>query len=136
MTVPPVAPPRLLELASINEIGKALTSTLDLDEVLRLIMTKISEHLRPENWSLLLVDEEGRELSFVIAVGPGSEGLKGITLKVGEGVAGWVAANGEPLVIPDVSLDPRFSKRVDNLSGFRTESIICVPLKVRGVSSA
>ncbi|HEY8370877.1 MAG TPA: GAF domain-containing protein, partial [Thermodesulfobacteriota bacterium] len=59
-----------------------------------------------------------------------------ITLKVGEGVAGWVAANGEPLVIPDVSLDPRFSKRVDNLSGFRTESIICVPLKVRGVSSA
>ncbi|HEX7125129.1 MAG TPA: sensor domain-containing diguanylate cyclase [Thermodesulfobacteriota bacterium] len=132
MSVPPVAPPRLPELASINEIGKALTSTLDLDEVLRLIMTKISEHLRPENWSLLLVDDEGRELSFVIAVGPGSEGLKGITLKVGEGVAGWVAANGEPLVIPDVSLDPRFSKRVDSLSGFRTESIICVPLKARG----
>lgn len=131
MSVPP-APARLADLTSVNEIGKALTSTLDLDEVLRLIMTKISEQLRPENWSLLLVDDERRELAFAIAVGPGSEGLKGITLKVGEGVAGWVAANGEPLVIPDVSLDPRFSKRVDTLSGFRTESIICVPLKARG----
>ncbi len=131
MSVPPPRP-QMAELASVNEIGKALTSTLDLDEVLRLIMTKISEHLRPENWSLLLVDDEGRELAFAIAVGPGSEGLKGITLKVGEGVAGWVAANGEPLVIPDVSQDPRFSKKVDALSGFRTESIICVPLTVRG----
>ena len=131
MSAPPV-PSRLAEFASVSEIGKALTSTLDLDEVLRLIMTKISEHLRPENWSLLLVDDAGRELSFAIAVGPGSESLKGLTLKVGEGVAGWVAANGKTLAIPDVSKDPRFSSKADTASGFRTESIICVPLAVRG----
>ncbi len=125
-------PARLAELASFNEIGKALTSTLDLNEVLGLIMTKISEHLRPENWSLLLLDEERRELAFAIAVGPGSDRLKGLTLKVGEGVAGWVAAHGEPLIIPDVSKDARFSRKGDEASGFRTESIICVPLAARG----
>lgn len=129
---PAPVPSRLAELASFNEIGKALTSTLDLNEVLGLIMTKISEHLRPENWSLLLVDDEGRRLSFVIAVGPGSERLKGLELTVGEGVAGWVAAHGQPLVIPDVSKDPRFSQKGDEVSGFRTESIICVPLAARG----
>jgi diguanylate cyclase (GGDEF)-like protein len=117
---------------SVSEIGKALTSTLDLNEVLSLIMTKISEHLRPENWSLLLVDDAGRELAFAIAVGEGSESLRGMTLRVGEGVAGWVAANGQALVIPDVSRDPRFSKKADSASGFRTESIICVPLAARG----
>lgn len=123
---------RLSELASVSEIGKALTSTLEPDEVLRLVMAKISEHLRPENWSLLLVDDEGKELSFAIAVGPGSETLRGLKLGVGEGVAGWVAATGERLVIPDVSRDPRFSAKADSASGFRTESIICVPLAVRG----
>jgi diguanylate cyclase (GGDEF)-like protein len=131
MPAPP-AQSHLAELTSVSEIGKALASTLELDEVLKLIMARISEHLRPENWSLLLVDDEGKELAFTIAVGPGSESLRGFKLSVGEGVAGWVAATGERLIIPDVSKDPRFSAKADSASGFRTESIICVPLAVRG----
>jgi diguanylate cyclase (GGDEF)-like protein len=53
-------------------------------------------------------------------------------LKRGEGIAGWVAKEGEPLFVPDVAKDKRFSARIDNISKYVTKSIICVPLKSKG----
>jgi diguanylate cyclase (GGDEF)-like protein len=123
---------RLKALASFHEIGKALTSTLDLKEVLRIMMDKISELLNPKDWSLLLVDEERKDLYFEIVVGKGSEKIKKARLKRGEGIAGWVAKEGEPLFVPDVAKDKRFSARIDNISNYITESIICAPLKSKG----
>lgn len=123
---------RLLQLAAFNEIGKALTSSLDLREILKIVMVKVSELMHPKNWSLLLLDEGTNELRFEIIVGPGSEKLKDFRLKVGEGVAGWVAKEGVPLLVPDVSKDPRFCEKADKLTEFRTKSIICVPLSARG----
>jgi diguanylate cyclase (GGDEF)-like protein len=117
------------ELDTLVGIGKALTSTLDLREVLGAIMDKVSLLLRPKNWSLLLVDDESGDLRFEIAVSPAAEQLKGIRLKKGEGIAGWVALHGEPLLIPDVSADPRFAPEVDQAVAFTTRSIVCVPLK-------
>ncbi len=117
------------ELETLVEIGKALTSTLDLREVLGAIMDKVSLLLRPKNWSLLLVDDESGDLTFEIAVSPAADRLKGIRLKKGQGIAGWVALHGEPLLIPDVTLDPRFAPGVDEAVEFTTRSIVCVPLK-------
>lgn len=120
-----------LEMNALVDIGKALTSTLDLPEVLRLIMQKVSELLQPKTWSLLLVDDHSQELYFEIVVSPAAEQLKSIRLKIGEGIAGWVAKNGEPLLIPDVNKDPRFAPKVDEAVSFKTRSIVCVPLKFK-----
>src|SRR6266481_8359190 len=79
------------EVAIFQELGKALTSSLQLDQVLRTIMEKIDEFLRPDNWSLLLLDESKQELYFELAVGKASQALKDVRIKVGQGIAGWVA---------------------------------------------
>ena len=79
---------KIRELSVFHEVGKALTSTLDLNQVLQTIMEKISSFFRPDTWSLLLVDEETGELYFEIAIGEAAEALKGMRLKPGEGIAG------------------------------------------------
>lgn len=123
---------KIEELSIFNEIGKTLTSTLDIKEILNIIMLKIGELLRPDNWSLLLVDEERGDLYFEIVVGERAEKIKHMRLKMGEGIAGWVAVKGEKLLIPDVSKDERFTLNVDLVSGFETRSVVCVPLKCKG----
>jgi len=120
------------QLATFNEIGKALTSSLHLSEVLGIVMEKISELLGPRNWSLLLLDEKTGELRFEIAVGKGAEKLKDLRLKLGEGIAGWVAKEKRPLLVPDVSKDPRFSSKADEKMRFTTKSLVCVPLVAKG----
>ena len=117
------------ELAAFNEIGKTLTSTLDIREVLKMIMQKVSELLQPENWSLLLVDEESQELYFEAAVGQGAEKIRDLRIKIGEGIAGWVAREGEPVLVSDVQQDPRFASRFDQVSQFETTSVLAVPLR-------
>src|SRR6058998_3771069 len=117
------------ELRIFHDVAKALTSSLDLDSILQTIMEKMAEYFRPDTWSLLMVDVEKDELYFAIAVGTASETLKNVRLKVGEGIAGWVAKHGERLIVPDVYTDPRFAKRIDEMTKWETRSIICVPLK-------
>jgi diguanylate cyclase (GGDEF)-like protein len=119
----------LQELTIFHDVAKALTSSLNLDSVLQTIMEKISEYFRPDTWSLLMVDENKDELYFAIAVGPAADTLKALRLKVGEGIAGWVAKHGESLIVPDVYTDPRFAKRIDEMTKWQTRSIICIPLK-------
>jgi diguanylate cyclase (GGDEF)-like protein len=110
-------------------VAKALTSMLDLDSILQAIMDKMAEYFRPDTWSLLMVDEDRQELYFAIAVGDAADALKNVRLKVGEGIAGWVAKHGEQLIVPDVQSDPRFAKRIDDMTKWETRSIICVPLR-------
>src|SRR5450631_801903 len=119
------------ELTIFHDVAKALTSSLDLDSILQTIMDKMAEYFRPDTWSLLMVDEEQDELYFAIAVGTASEALKDVRLKVGEGIAGWVAKHGERLIVPNVMTDPRFSKRIDEMTQLETQSIICIPLRAK-----
>jgi diguanylate cyclase (GGDEF)-like protein len=121
----------LQELGIFHDVAKALTSSLNLNSVLQTIMDKMAEYFRPDTWSLLMVDEGKDELYFAIAVGDAAEMLQSVRLKVGEGIAGWVAKHGESLLVPDVYTDPRFTKRVDEMTKWKTRSIICVPLKAR-----
>src|SRR5216684_4216572 len=120
---------QLPELSIFHDVAKALTSSLNLDSVLQTIMEKMAEYFRPDTWSLLMVDEMTDELYFAIAVGDASDSLKSVRLKMGEGIAGWVAKHGEQLIVPDVYTDPRFAKRIDDMTKLETRSIICVPLR-------
>src|SRR6476646_8161090 len=117
------------ELHIFHDVAKALTSSLDLDSILQTIMEKMAEYFRPDTWSLLMVEEAKMELYFAIAVGAASDALKNVRLKVGEGIAGHVAKYGEKLVVPDVRADKRFAKRIDEMTQWETQSIICMPLR-------
>jgi diguanylate cyclase (GGDEF)-like protein len=117
------------ELMIFHDVAKTLTSSLDLDSILQTIMEKMAEYFRPDTWSLLMVDEARDELYFAIAVGDKAEALKDVRLKVGEGIAGWVAKNGEARIVPDVRNDPAFASRVDETTQWETRSVICVPLR-------
>jgi diguanylate cyclase (GGDEF)-like protein len=117
------------EVNIFHDVAKALTSSLNLDSILQTIMEKMAEYFRPDTWSLLMVDEAKEELYFAIAVGEASAPLKDVRLKVGEGIAGWVARHGESLIVPDVYKDARFAKRFDQITCWKTRSIVCIPLK-------
>jgi diguanylate cyclase (GGDEF)-like protein len=119
------------ELHIFHDVAKALTSSLDLDSILQTIMEKMAEYFRPDTWSLLMVDEQKEELYFAIAVGEKSEALKDVRLKVGEGIAGWVAKHGESVISSDVDRDPRFSRRADEATQMETRSLVAVPLRSR-----
>ena len=80
--------------------------------------------------SLLLLDENTRKLYFKVATGEKKNEIKEYKIKVGQGIAGIVAEKGEPLLIPDVSKDPRWYKEISETIGFETRSIACAPLKI------
>lgn len=119
------------ELASMIEIGKALTSSLDIHAILETIMKQVERLIKPKAWSLLLVESESGDLIFEIAVSSVSEQLKGVRLERGKGIAGWVAQHGQSLLIPDVSKDERFAGSFDQKLLFTTRSIVCVPMKIK-----
>jgi diguanylate cyclase (GGDEF)-like protein len=116
-------------LRVFHDVARKLTSMLELEEILSAIMEKMAQFFGPERWSLLMVDEKENDLYYAIAVGENAQTLKGLRVKMGEGVAGWVAHTGNPLVVPDVSLDPHwlaFSRRFPDLN---IQSIACVPIR-------
>jgi diguanylate cyclase (GGDEF)-like protein len=119
------------EVNIYNEIGKALTTSLEIREVLLKIMQTMADYFRPSNWSLLLFDESKNELYFEVVVGEAADKIKNMRIKMGEGIAGWVAQNRQPLLVPDVNQDPRFSKKIDRISNFATQSIVAVPMKIK-----
>jgi diguanylate cyclase (GGDEF)-like protein len=119
------------EVTVFHELGKALTSTLQLDQVLRTIMEKINEVLRPDTWSLLLMDIEKNELFFQIATGKGADALRDVRIKVGQGLAGWVAKTGKAVVVPDTTKDSRFFGQVDAKTKMETRSVVAVPVRFR-----
>lgn len=116
------------EFRALREIGKALTSTRGFDEFQKQIMDLVGRLFRPFNWSLLLVDEEKKDIYFSVAVGSASAELKNKRLPLGKGIVGWSIAHGEAVISTDVRKDDRFYKELDAELGFRTESVICMPL--------
>jgi len=120
-------------LIDLVQVGQLLTSTFDLDKILELIMRKVSQLIKADNWSLLLKDEETNELSFKVVVGSKGTVLKGMSIPPGAGIAGCVACSAKPEFITDVQNDPRFFRDADQFSGFTTRSIACIPLISHGV---
>src|SRR5439155_25905120 len=126
------ANPSSARLARLIEISRLLTSAVDLDHLLSLILKTSSQLVGSEDSSLLLLDPATNELVFVMAHGAVSDKLKMVRLKPGEGLAGWVVQHGKPLLVNDVEQDSRFSRKVDKLTGYRTKAVLAVPLQDHG----
>ena len=114
------------------EVGKLLTSTHSLDDILELIMEKASQLIEAQNWSLLLQDPETGELTFTIVKGENKEMLEGVRLKPSDSIASHVTETGALEIMSNVKDDKRFNVNIDKITGFITESIVCVPLNVQG----
>jgi signal transduction histidine kinase/GAF domain-containing protein len=123
---------RVQELAFLNEASRTVTSSLDLEQVLTTVMQKATDVLKVEATSILLLDDEDKELVLETVVGPQAEKVKGLRFPLGQGIAGWVAREGQPLLVPDVKEEPRFYPGIDQATGFVTKSVLAVPLKVKG----
>jgi PAS domain S-box-containing protein len=119
------------ELALLNRASQALTSTLDLDQVLTTILEEIRHLLDVTASSVWLIDQETDELVCQQATGPQGESVLGWRLAPGQGLAGWVARAGESLIVPDVWTDERHFKGIDQQTGLPLRSILTVPLRVK-----
>lgn len=111
---------------ALREVGTALGTTLDLDQLLELILDRITDALEADRATLYLLDESNDELVSRLALG---DDVKSIRLKVGSGIAGHVARTGKLLHVRDAYKDPRFSAEWDLLTGYRTKSILAAPMK-------
>jgi diguanylate cyclase (GGDEF)-like protein len=118
------------ELGFYQEVSKTLTSSLELSEILSKIMNKVKEMTKAEAWSVLLVDHDTGDLVFEKADTKKSKKIQKFRVKIGEGIAGWVAKEGIPVVVPDVSKDERFTGKIDKAIHFKTKSLMCVPVKI------
>lgn len=122
----------LRELKTILRFGALVNSSLNIETVLDHAMQWAEEFMDAMASTVYELDEATGELFVRLARGEKKEPVRGIRLRVGEGIAGHVVETGEPVMIQDASKDPRFSDRFDRMTGFRTRSMICVPLVVRG----
>ncbi len=118
------------QLATINRVAQMIASSLDLKEIMRTVARRVKEILGVESATLVLLDEEGKELTFEIILANGSEELGPFHLDVGTGIVGWVVQQGQPLRANDVSEEPHFYPGIDEAIGSRTRSILCVPLRI------
>ena len=132
---------RIEDLTKINErltlqnrVAQAISSTLNLNEVLSSIMQQVEESVGVEACSLLLLNESSGELIFEAASGAGTSQLLGLRLKPQQGIAGWVLREETPALVTDVQNDPRFFAGIDALLNTETRSIACVPLRIKNRS--
>lgn len=120
-----------IEFGTVSEISYSITSTLRLEEIFRQVTDEVRRALGAGRISIGLTDPVSNELVFVEAtMGQIFRDLPPVRLKMGQGVAGWVALHGEPTIVNDPYADERFFSKVDQDSGFRTDSILCVPLQI------
>jgi len=116
-------------LFHLYEISKAVSSSLDLEEILGLTLDKCLDNLESEAGSIFLLDEEKKELALKAVRGPKEVSLYDVKQRLGEGISGLVASNGRPLLVTDIEKDARFrKKRSDLLDMYETASFLCVPL--------
>lgn len=121
--------PRTQDLETLWDIATLLQTSLNLEQVLDMALTQAMKAVNAEAGTLWLQDNQTDEYIYpVLARGPKADGIKGLKLKKGEGMAGWVVANGQLQLISDVSEDPRWAQRFDRSTGFITRSLLCVPL--------
>jgi len=122
---------RVDELTHLYDIARTVTSTFDEEEIFDLITAKVGEMFQVEAGALLMLDEEMDELEFVTSWLGDREPLRGIRLKLGQGVVGQAAVTREPVLVNDAYNDERFYSQVDSATGFVTRSILCAPLLVQ-----
>jgi adenylate cyclase len=122
---------RAQEMEAIRQVGSALaSSTFDLNKVLQYTLDLIREVVNVEAGSLLFL--EGQELEVAVAFNGSLPALKTFRLQLGQGIAGHVAARGEAVIVNDTEKSMQFFPVIDEVSGFRTRSALCVPMISQG----
>jgi phosphoserine phosphatase RsbU/P len=109
----------------LYEVSKTLSSTLNIDEVLKQIISSIRQVVDCSAGSVFLINEEKGEISTVYAEGYQDTSDQFVQLKIGQGIIGWAAKNGETVVVPDVTEDERYVT-----SNHDTLSEMAVPIKI------
>ncbi|MGA2169029.1 MAG: sensor domain-containing diguanylate cyclase [Terracidiphilus sp.] len=118
----------LADLLVFHQLTRSLTSSFDLDTILRTILEHMERIVEAEQWTLLMLDETTQELYYAIAAGGEREALRGLRVKVGEGVAGWVVQHGETMIVPESRHDPRLTVKH---APEQVRSVIAMPLRGR-----
>ena len=118
-----------VKLVDLMKAIANINSTLNIEELLALIMESAKCVTQSEASSLMMLDKNTGELVISIPTGQVKAKLSDFRIPPGKGIVNWVATHGEPLIVPDVSVDPRFYEEVDRTSGFKTQSILCVPMR-------
>ncbi len=119
-------------LRVFHEVARVLTSNLELKPLLRAILSKMEEYFGPEGWSLLMVDEATDELYYALSASESEPVAGKRRIKMGEGVAGYVAKSGNPLVIPDVYADRDWARFAQQHPELHLQSIACLPIRHGG----
>ena len=122
---------RIQEDVTLDQVARQITSTLEPDRVLSMVLERVEELLDAEASTLMTLDAARNELVFQIPRGSQAQALQGYRLPVGQGIAGWVAQNQKPLRVDDTTNDPRFAQTVDKQSGFQTRSLLAVPMMLQ-----
>jgi signal transduction histidine kinase len=118
------------QLQVLGEIGREMTSTLDLESALENAMTHIQRMLKTEACVLFLLDDRGDKL-VLKASGGRHMRIRDVAIRLEEGIAGWVTRNCRPLIVNDVRTNPLYHSAIDGQTGLLTNSVLCVPLSHR-----
>lgn len=120
----------LKDLLVFHQLARSLTSSFDLDTILRTILEHMERIIEAELWTLLMLDEARQELYYALAAGGEQKSLRDLRVKVGEGVAGWVVEHGETLIVPESEHDPRLLSE-PTVAPKKVRSVIAIPLRGR-----
>ena len=117
-------------LQFLNNVSSLVTSVFDLDHLLELIIESVTEVMKARASSLLLLDKKAKKLYFQVATGEKKDDVRKFEVSLGQGIAGYVAKTGKPLLVQDVTKDSIWDKKISESIGFDTKSIACVPMKI------
>ena len=120
----------LEDLLVFHQVARSLTSSFDLETILRTIMEHMERFIEADLWTLLMLDEDRQELYYAITAGGEEASLRDLRVKVGEGVAGWVVEHGETLLVPEAENDPRV-RQASGAQPQTVRSVIALPLRGR-----
>jgi signal transduction histidine kinase len=119
-------------LQVLQNLTRTLSSELNLERLLQMILASAVQVMGASAGSLLLLDQRTNELVFEVIEGGGGVALEGTRMPADKGIAGWVATNREPLIVDDVNRDDRHYRDIAQDYDFSTASLLCVPLIAKG----
>jgi signal transduction histidine kinase len=123
---------RISVLQVLQDVARSLSSELNLEPLLQMILAAAVQVMNASAGSLLLLDHDTDELVFEVIEGGIGAALEGTRMPADKGIAGWVASHREPLIVDDVNRDDRYYRRIAQDHDFTTTSLLCVPMVARG----
>lgn len=121
---------QLNQIHLLYQISQAITSTLDLKTVFHQTTELAASILQAQAATLFSIDTKQRELVFMVAKGTAAPALEEKRIPITQGVVGWVATHGQPLIVNNTQKSKLFNSTVDSQTGFSTRNIVCVPLRM------